>query len=50
MLAFSVTFIEILSGKYGVKWVMMNQDTRRLQKVSDDVRDEFLIYCPQELR
>lgn len=32
------------------KWVMMNEDTRRLQKVSDDVRDEYLVYCPRELR
>ncbi|XP_034704707.1 oleoyl-acyl carrier protein thioesterase 1, chloroplastic-like [Vitis riparia] len=37
-------------GRATSKWVMMNQDTRRLQKVSDDVRDEFLIYCPRELR
>ncbi|KAL6576759.1 hypothetical protein OROMI_011035 [Orobanche minor] len=32
------------------KWVMMNQDTRRLQKVSDDVRDEYLVFCPKTLR
>ncbi|KAJ4828845.1 hypothetical protein Tsubulata_010506, partial [Turnera subulata] len=32
------------------KWVMMNQDTRRLQKVSDDVRDEYLVFCPREPR
>ncbi|KAL0661891.1 hypothetical protein Bca4012_098728 [Brassica carinata] len=32
------------------KWVMMNQDTRRLQKVSDDVRDEYLMFCPKEPR
>ncbi|KAL0807010.1 hypothetical protein Bca101_099502 [Brassica carinata] len=30
--------------------VMMNQDTRRLQKVSDDVRDEHLMFCPKEPR
>ncbi|KAM3731573.1 hypothetical protein ACB098_12G173900 [Castanea mollissima] len=30
------------------QWVMMNQDTRRLQKVSDDVRDEYIVYCPRE--
>lgn len=29
---------------------MMNQETRRLQKVSDDVRDEYLIFCPRESR
>nr|VDD61007.1 unnamed protein product [Brassica oleracea] len=29
---------------------MMNQDTRRLQKVSDDVRDEYLMFCPKEPR
>ncbi|KAL3517824.1 hypothetical protein ACH5RR_020413 [Cinchona calisaya] len=33
-------------GRATSKWVMMNQDTRRLQKVTDDVRDEYLIYCP----
>lgn len=32
------------------KWVMMNQDTRRLQKVSDDVREEHLVFAPRELR
>uniref|UniRef100_I3RZ89 Acyl-[acyl-carrier-protein] hydrolase n=1 Tax=Medicago truncatula TaxID=3880 RepID=I3RZ89_MEDTR len=37
-------------GRATSKWVMMNEDTRRLQKVSDDVRDEFLVYCPRELR
>lgn len=28
----------------------MNQDTRRLQKVSDDVRDEYLVFCPKTPR
>ncbi|XP_076883256.1 oleoyl-acyl carrier protein thioesterase, chloroplastic-like [Bidens hawaiensis] len=37
-------------GRATSKWVMMNEDTRRLQKVSDDVRDEYLIFCPKELR
>ncbi|KAJ4728457.1 Acyl-[acyl-carrier-protein] hydrolase [Melia azedarach] len=37
-------------GRATSKWVMMNQDTRRLQKVSDDVREEYLVFCPQELR
>ncbi|KAM3683773.1 hypothetical protein ACJW31_12G173900 [Castanea mollissima] len=37
-------------GRATSKWVMMNQDTRRLQKVSDDVRDEYLVYCPREPR
>ncbi|KAK8611724.1 hypothetical protein V6N13_131767 [Hibiscus sabdariffa] len=32
------------------KWVMMNQDTRRLQKVNDDVKEEYLIFCPREPR
>ncbi|KAM3683778.1 hypothetical protein ACJW31_12G174400 [Castanea mollissima] len=32
------------------QWVMMNQDTRRLQKVSDDVRDEYLVYRAREPR
>ncbi|KAJ9176595.1 hypothetical protein P3X46_011890 [Hevea brasiliensis] len=37
-------------GRATSKWVMMNQDTRRLQKVTDDVRDELMVYCPRELR
>ncbi|XP_056175333.1 oleoyl-acyl carrier protein thioesterase 1, chloroplastic isoform X1 [Syzygium oleosum] len=37
-------------GRATSKWVMMNQETRRLQKVSDDVRDEYLIFCPRESR
>ncbi|KAL2488205.1 Oleoyl-acyl carrier protein thioesterase 2 [Forsythia ovata] len=37
-------------GRATSKWVMMNQDTRRLQKVTDDVRDEYLIYCPKTPR
>lgn len=37
-------------GRATSKWVMMNQDTRRLQKVSDDVREEYLVFCPRELR
>ncbi|XP_062024489.1 oleoyl-acyl carrier protein thioesterase 1, chloroplastic-like [Rosa rugosa] len=37
-------------GRATSKWVMMNQDTRRLQKVSDDVREEHLAFAPRELR
>ncbi|XWS47211.1 hypothetical protein CRYUN_Cryun14cG0133400 [Craigia yunnanensis] len=37
-------------GRATGKWVMMNQDTRRLQKVSDDVREEHLVFCPRKLR
>ncbi|KAK6145116.1 hypothetical protein DH2020_021936 [Rehmannia glutinosa] len=37
-------------GRATSKWVMMNQDTRRLQKVTDDVRDEYLVFCPKTLR
>lgn len=37
-------------GRATSKWVMMNQVTRRLQKVTDEVRDEYLIYCPKTLR
>ncbi|KAJ8749369.1 hypothetical protein K2173_018858 [Erythroxylum novogranatense] len=37
-------------GRATSKWVMMNQDTRRLQKVSDDVRDELSNYFPREPR
>lgn len=29
------------------KWVMMNQDTRKLQRVSDEVREEYLVFCPR---
>ncbi|KAG8640362.1 oleoyl-acyl carrier protein thioesterase 1, chloroplastic [Manihot esculenta] len=39
-----------LIGRATSKWVMMNQDTRRLQKVTDDVRDELIVYFPRELR
>ncbi|KAB1214493.1 Oleoyl-acyl carrier protein thioesterase, chloroplastic [Morella rubra] len=34
-------------GRATSKWVMMNHDTRRLQKVSDEVRDEYVVYCPR---
>ncbi|KAG9447904.1 hypothetical protein H6P81_014032 [Aristolochia fimbriata] len=37
-------------GRATSKWVMMNQDTRKLQRVSDDVRDEYLIFCPRSPR
>ncbi|XP_009790386.1 oleoyl-acyl carrier protein thioesterase, chloroplastic [Nicotiana tabacum] len=37
-------------GRATSKWVMMNQDTRRLQKVTDDVHEEYLVFCPKELR
>lgn len=37
-------------GRATSKWVMMNQDTRRLQKVNDDVRDEYLVFCPKTPR
>ncbi|CAA6668393.1 unnamed protein product [Spirodela intermedia] len=37
-------------GRATSKWVMMNQDTRRLQRVSDDVREEYLIFCPRTPR
>ncbi|KAL8254502.1 hypothetical protein R6Q59_032723 [Mikania micrantha] len=37
-------------GRATSKWVMMNEETRRLQKVSDDVRDEYLVFCPKTLR
>ncbi|XP_033144215.1 oleoyl-acyl carrier protein thioesterase 1, chloroplastic isoform X1 [Brassica rapa] len=39
-----------VTGRATSKWVMMNQDTRRLQKVSDDIRDEHLIFGPKEPR
>ncbi|XP_021909479.1 oleoyl-acyl carrier protein thioesterase 1, chloroplastic-like [Carica papaya] len=37
-------------GRATSKWVMMNQDTRRLQKVSDEIKEEYLVFCPKELR
>ncbi|KAI4329886.1 hypothetical protein MLD38_028220 [Melastoma candidum] len=37
-------------GRATSKWVMMNQNTRKLEKVGDDVREEVLVFCPRELR
>ncbi|KAI4988833.1 hypothetical protein ZWY2020_036150 [Hordeum vulgare] len=37
-------------GRATSKWVMMNQNTRRLQRVSDEVRDEVFIHCPKSPR
>ncbi|KAJ0113198.1 hypothetical protein Patl1_01563 [Pistacia atlantica] len=37
-------------GRATSKWVMMNQVTRRLQKASDDIREEYLVFCPPEPR
>ncbi|KAK9992872.1 hypothetical protein SO802_022575 [Lithocarpus litseifolius] len=37
-------------GRATSKWVMMNQDTRRYQEVCDDVRNDYLVYCPREPR
>ncbi|GAV70723.1 Acyl-ACP_TE domain-containing protein [Cephalotus follicularis] len=37
-------------GRATSKAVMMNQDTRRLQKVHDDVWNEFLVFSPKTLR
>eukprot|EP00850_Spirogloea_muscicola_P004021 SM000017S02761 [mRNA] locus=s17:98757:100351:+ [translate_table: standard] len=31
-------------------WAMMNQDTRRLSRIPDDVRREFIVYCPMTPR
>ncbi|KAJ4867638.1 hypothetical protein Rs2_50820 [Raphanus sativus] len=41
-------FLFIIVSFLHCKWVMMNRVTRRLQKVSDDVRDEHLMFCPKE--
>nr|VDD61014.1 unnamed protein product [Brassica oleracea] len=49
-LAVLLGFLLIIVCFLHCKWVMMNQDTRRLQKVSDDVRDEYLMFCPKEPR
>ncbi|GAA0174120.1 esterase [Lithospermum erythrorhizon] len=37
-------------GRATSKWLMMNHSTRRLQKVTDEVRNEVLIFCPIEPR
>ncbi|XP_058206687.1 oleoyl-acyl carrier protein thioesterase, chloroplastic-like isoform X2 [Rhododendron vialii] len=37
-------------GRATSKFVMMNQHTRRLEKVSDDVRKEYLGFCPRKPR
>uniref|UniRef100_Q9ZTF7 Acyl-[acyl-carrier-protein] hydrolase n=1 Tax=Cuphea hookeriana TaxID=36775 RepID=Q9ZTF7_CUPHO len=37
-------------GRATSKWVMMNQNTRRLQKVDDSVREEYMVFCPREPR
>ncbi|XP_039155525.1 oleoyl-acyl carrier protein thioesterase 1, chloroplastic [Eucalyptus grandis] len=37
-------------GRATSKRVMMNQETRRLQKVNDDILDEYLIFCQRESR
>nr|8P8K_AAA Chain AAA, Acyl-ACP thioesterase [Lemna aequinoctialis]8P8K_BBB Chain BBB, Acyl-ACP thioesterase [Lemna aequinoctialis] len=40
----------VVIGRATSKWVMMNQDTRRLQRVNDEVREEYLIFCPRTPR
>ncbi|KAK8650787.1 hypothetical protein V6N13_140413 [Hibiscus sabdariffa] len=37
-------------GRATSKWVMMNEDSRQLQKISDDVKEEYLVFCPREPR
>ncbi|GAV68382.1 Acyl-ACP_TE domain-containing protein [Cephalotus follicularis] len=37
-------------GRATSKLVMINQDTRRLQKISDDVWNELLVFSPKTLR
>ncbi|GAB2214666.1 hypothetical protein Droror1_Dr00019026 [Drosera rotundifolia] len=37
-------------GRATSKWVMMNQDTRRLQRVTSEIHEEYLIHCPKTLR
>ncbi|KAM0887466.1 hypothetical protein ACQ4PT_029012 [Festuca glaucescens] len=37
-------------GRATSKWVMMNVNTRRLQRVSDEVRDEVFVHCPKTPR
>ncbi|KAH0469937.1 hypothetical protein IEQ34_001495 [Dendrobium chrysotoxum] len=40
----------LVIGRATSKWVMMNQDTRKLQRVSDEVKEEYLVFCPQTPR
>ncbi|MCO5572586.1 hypothetical protein L7F22_026342 [Adiantum nelumboides] len=35
-----------LIGRVTSTWVMMNQDTRRLSRITDDVREEYANHCP----
>ncbi|KAG0501164.1 hypothetical protein HPP92_001236 [Vanilla planifolia] len=37
-------------GRATSNWVMMNQDSRKLQRVSDEVREEYLVFCPRTPR
>ncbi|KAG6526223.1 oleoyl-acyl carrier protein thioesterase, chloroplastic-like [Zingiber officinale] len=37
-------------GRATSKWVMMNQNTRKLQRVSDEVREEVFVHCPKTPR
>ncbi|XP_071699350.1 oleoyl-acyl carrier protein thioesterase, chloroplastic-like [Rutidosis leptorrhynchoides] len=37
-------------GRATSKWVTMNLETRKLQKFSDDVIDEYSVFCPKTLR
>ncbi|GLJ14400.1 hypothetical protein SUGI_0232620 [Cryptomeria japonica] len=41
---------KVVIGRATSTWVMMNQDTRRLSRVTDEVRDEYMIYCPKVSR
>lgn len=35
-----------LMGRVTSTWVMMNQDSRRLSRITDDVREEYANHCP----
>lgn len=35
-----------LIGRVTSTWVMMNQDSRRLSRITDDVREEYANHCP----
>lgn len=37
-------------GRATSKWVMMNMDTRKLERVTPQIADEYLIYCPKTIR
>ncbi|KNA23987.1 hypothetical protein SOVF_020050 [Spinacia oleracea] len=37
-------------GRATSKWVMMNMDTRKLERVTPQISEEYTIHCPKQLR